>query len=60
MLTEIINIWGVIMEELREKLNLLIELKGPLDEETLNISRKMDKLLLNYYHKQETDIKISA
>lgn len=37
------------MEELREKLNLLIELKGPLDEETLNVSRRMDKLLLNYY-----------
>lgn len=37
------------MEELREELNLLIELKGPLDEETLNVSRRMDKLLINYY-----------
>lgn len=43
------------MEELRERLNLLIESKGPLDEETLNVSRKMDKLLLNYYERQDED-----
>jgi len=53
------------MEELREKLNLLIESKGPLDEETLNVSRKLDKLLLNYYKRQNEDLsdfltKISA
>ena len=66
MLTKIICvIRGVIMEELREKLNLLIESKGPLDEETLNVSRKLDKLLLNYYKRQNEDLsdfltKISA
>ena len=53
------------MEELREKLNLLIEAKGPLDEETLNVSRRMDKLLINYYqmntiNKENLIVKASA
>ena len=56
---------GVIMEELREKLNLLVELKGPLDEETLNVSRRLDKLLLNYYkmntvNEENFHVKVSA
>ncbi|MDV3427865.1 MAG: hypothetical protein LIR50_12710 [Bacillota bacterium] len=42
-----------------------MELKLPLDEETLNVSRRMDKLLLNYYkmnavNKENLIIKISA
>jgi len=53
------------MEELREKLNLLVELKGPLDEETLNVSRRLDKLLLNYYkmntvNEENFHVKVSA
>jgi hypothetical protein len=43
------------MEELREKLNSLIESKGPLDEETLYVSRKLDKLILGYFEKQVED-----
>jgi hypothetical protein len=53
------------MEELREKLNSLIVSKGPLDEETLNVSRRMDKLLLNYYQMHDFNeenliVKVSA
>lgn len=40
------------MEELREELYSLIESKGTLDEETLNVSRKLDKLLLDYFESQ--------
>jgi len=44
---------------------LLVELKGPLDEETLNVSRRLDKLLLNYYkmntvNEENFHVKVSA
>lgn len=41
------------MEELREKLNILVKNKGLLDKETIYVSQKLDKLIVNYYESKK-------
>ncbi|WP_254904640.1 aspartyl-phosphate phosphatase Spo0E family protein [Clostridium tyrobutyricum] len=37
---------GIKIEKLRKKLNQYVELYGPLDNRTLEISQKLDKLIV--------------
>ncbi|MFA9397396.1 MAG: aspartyl-phosphate phosphatase Spo0E family protein [Clostridiaceae bacterium] len=42
------------MEELRKKLNKLIEIKGTQHKEVLRLSQELDKLILDHYKKSKT------
>jgi len=39
------------LEELRHELNNLVLRKDNVDKEILNLSRKIDKIILKYYNK---------
>jgi hypothetical protein len=45
------------MEELRDELIKLINEKGPLNEKTILVSQKLDKLIVSYYIIQNNSIK---
>ena len=40
------------MEELRDELIKIISEKGPLNERTILVSQKLDKLIVSYYYSQ--------
>ena len=46
----------ISMEELRELLNKLIEVKGISSDEVIKISRDLDKLILKYYQENEKSL----
>jgi len=41
------------MEELRDKLNKLINEEGLLSESVLNLSQELDKLIIEYYEENK-------
>jgi hypothetical protein len=47
----IINKRGNSMDEMKNKLNKLIEEKGMSSNEVLELSQKLDKLIVDYYKK---------
>jgi hypothetical protein len=47
---------GRKIEKLREKLNEYVELYGPLDNRTLEISQKLDKLIVEKMKGDSNDI----